>query len=149
MHLAVRADVVIKFGHAPFVRRKDFAGFGDGPGEIVAIVVERLVGVLAGVESAARLIGENLRDPGDRSFGNFAIPSVSCGLIAVQIIFQQLGIVVRHFLEVRHAPALVHRIAMKAAADLIVKSARGHSVQSFLRDGLQLRASGPFRAFEQ
>ena len=57
MHFAARAHVVIQFGDPRFFGRQHGASFGEGPGEIVAIVVERLIGVLAGVKSAARLIG--------------------------------------------------------------------------------------------
>jgi hypothetical protein len=42
---------------------------------------------------------------------------------------EQLGIVVQHFLEMRNGPRLVHRIAGKAAAQLIVKAAFGHTRQ--------------------
>ena len=60
-------------------------------------------------------------------------------LIAVDIIFQQLGIVVRHFLEVRDAPAFVNRIAMKAAGELIVNAAEGHAFECALGDVEQAR----------
>ena len=39
-------------------------------------------------------------------------------------------LVVQHFLEVRDEPAVVHGIAMEAAAELIVHAARGHLAQS-------------------
>ena len=57
------------------------------PGEIVAVVVESLVGVLAGVEAALILIGEDFVDPGDDAFGGFAEERALRNLIAVEIIF--------------------------------------------------------------
>ena len=38
-------------------------------------------------------------------------------------------VVVEHLLEVRHEPALVHRVAVEAAADEVVHPARGHPVE--------------------
>ena len=48
------------------------------------------------------------------------------GLIGVHVVLQQLGVVVGHLFEVRHDPALVHRIAMKSAGQLVVHAAAGH-----------------------
>ena len=41
----------------------------------------------------------------------------------------ELRLVVEHLLEMRHEPALVHRVAMEAAAELIVHAALGHLAQ--------------------
>ena len=41
----------------------------------------------------------------------------------------ELRLVVQHLLEVRHEPVLVHRVAMEAAAELIVHAALGHLAQ--------------------
>ena len=46
-----------------------------------------------------------------------------------QIGDRELRLVVEHLFEMRHEPALVHRIAMKAAAELIVHAAVGHRAQ--------------------
>ncbi len=56
MHLAVRFDVISKLDDARLFGRKDRAHFVQRPREIIAVIVERLVGILAGVETAARLI---------------------------------------------------------------------------------------------
>ena len=44
----------------------------------------------------------------------------------MNVILQQLRVVVGHLLEVRHYPALVNRVAMKAAGKLVVHAAFGH-----------------------
>jgi hypothetical protein len=41
----------------------------------------------------------------------------------------KLRLVVKHFLEMRHVPELVRRVAMKSAADVIVNPALGHFAQ--------------------
>ena len=46
--------------------------------------------------------------------------------MGVHIILQQFRIVVAHFLEVRHHPALVHRVAMESTSELIVNPASRH-----------------------
>jgi hypothetical protein len=60
----------------------------------------------------------------------------------------QLGVVVEHLLEVRHQPALVGRIAVEAAAELIEDAARRHPVQRELHH-LQRPAPAAQMAAEQ
>ncbi len=50
-------------------------------------------------------------------------------LPGVHVILQQLRIVIGHLLEVRHAPALVHRVAVESAGHLVVHSAARHLLQ--------------------
>ena len=71
VHLAVRLHVVVQFDDASFGLRQHVAEFVQRPGEIVAVIVERNIGILAGVESAVGLIGQNFIDPGDDAFGGF------------------------------------------------------------------------------
>ena len=66
----------------------------------------------------------------------------------MEIIFQQLGIVVGHLLEVRHQPALVHRVTMEAAAELIVDAAPRHFFERGLRDEQQSRLAGGLIALQ-
>ena len=42
---------------------------------------------------------------------------------------RQLRLVVQHFLEMRHVPIFVHRVAVKAAAEMIVHASRGHFLE--------------------
>ena len=65
-------------------------------------------------------------DPLDNSLAHFTEKAVARDLIAVQVVLEQLGIIVGHFLEVGDAPALVDRIAMESAGDLVIDSALGH-----------------------
>src|ERR1700683_4142727 len=49
--------------------------------------------------------------------------------------FEQLRIVVKHFLEMRHQPAFVHRVAGKAAAEMIIDAAFADMVQRHIDGG--------------
>ena len=59
--------------------------------------------------------------------------SAYCGVAGdlerLQIGDGELALVVEHLLEVRDEPALVDRVAMEAAAELIVHAALGHLAQ--------------------
>ena len=149
VHLAVRFDVIAKLNDARLFGREDRAHFVQRPGEIIAVVVERLVGVLARVETAARLIRKHGIRPIDDAFGDFAKKRLARDLVAVQKILQQLRIVVRHFLEMRHAPALVHRIAMESAGQLVVDASRAHFLQRERGNFQHPRAAARLVAFEQ
>ena len=122
MHFSALADVIVQFRRAGLVRGKHSAQLRLRPGEIIAVVVQSLVSILAGVESATRLIGQHLVHPRNNPFRRFAEKRLARHLIAVQKILQQLRIVVGHFFEVRHAPAFVHRVAVKPAAELVVNA---------------------------
>ena len=149
MHFAAGVHVVIQLNQPRFLGRQYRANFGEGPGEIIAVIVEGLIGILAAVEPPASLIGENFVDPGDDAFGGFAEQRISGDLIAVQIIFQQLGIVVGHFFEVGDAPAFVDGVAMEAAGDLIVDAALGHAGEGAFGDVQQTFGAGGLVAFKQ
>ena len=58
---------------------------------------------------------------------------VSRQLKAVQVGACQQCVVVEHLLEVRHRPGLIDRVAVKAAADLVVDAAAGHAAQGVQR----------------
>ena len=49
--------------------------------------------------------------------------------MALQVDARELRVVVEHLLEVRHQPALVHRVAVEAAADLVVHAAARHHLE--------------------
>ena len=51
------------------------------------------------------------------------------GRRGVRIDAQQLGVVVRHLLEMRHDPLRIDAVAVEAAAELVVDAARRHSVE--------------------
>ena len=54
---------------------------------------------------------------------------------------QKLGIVVEHLLEMRHQPALVDRIARKAAAEMVVDAALAHALEAECSTVSKKRAS--------
>ena len=56
MHFAESLDVVVQLHDADFVGEKRRAEFVESPGEIIAIIVERIVSVLTGVEAALILV---------------------------------------------------------------------------------------------
>src|SRR5262249_13631823 len=63
---------------------------------------------------------------------------IPCDLVRISVILQQLRIVIGHFLEVWHDPALVNRIAMKTTGKLVVNPAVRHFLQSCCEDILKL-----------
>ena len=126
VHLAVRLDVVVQLHHPRFLGGEDGAQLLPGPGEVVAVVVEGDIGVLAGVEAATRLVGEHFVDPVKDALGGLAEKRIVGDLPAVQIVAQQLGIVVAHLFEVRHEPALVHGVAVETTGELVIDAAAGH-----------------------
>ena len=50
-------------------------------------------------------------------------------LMRLQIRPGELGVVVEHLLEVGNQPAFVHAVAVKSAAELVVKAAQTHHAQ--------------------
>src|SRR5207253_10551503 len=71
-------------------------------------------------------VGKHGIYPAENADGGFAEQWIARDGIAVQIVSQQLGIVVGHLLEMGHQPALIDRISMETAAELIVNAAAGH-----------------------
>src|SRR5258707_15149289 len=112
--------------------------FVECPRKIVAIVVKRIVGVLARVESAVPLIREDLVAPADDALRRFAKKIIARNLIRVKVIAQEFGIVVGHFFEVRNEPALIHGVAMEAAGELAVDAAAGHFFERGFGNGEQM-----------
>ena len=142
-------DVVVQLDRSGFFRSQHCADFAERPGEVVAVVVEGIVGILAGIKTATLLVRENFVHPGDDAFGGFPQERIARNAPGVQVVSQQLGIVVGHFLEVRDEPALVDRIAMEAAGELIVNTAPSHFFECGFRYGEQMLFAGFLIAFEE
>ena len=138
MHFAAGFHVVIKLHHPRFIGRQRRAQFLQRPGEIIAVVVQRVVGVLAGVKSAPLLVGKHFVHPGDDAFRGLLQKSILRDLPAMQIIFQQLGIVIGHFFKMRHQPFFIHRVAVESAAELVIHSAARHFLERGLRHRQQV-----------
>ena len=84
------------------------------------------------------LIRKHFVHPGDDAFRGLPQKRVLRDLPAVQIIFQQLGVVVRHFFEMWHQPFLVHGIAVESSGKLVVHSAARHFYQRRFRHRQQM-----------
>ncbi len=93
-------------------------------------------------------VREDAVHPVDNALGSFAIERPRRNLVAVDVVLQQFRVVVRHFLEMRHQPALVYRITVESSAELIVDAAPSHFVQRGLRGEQQARLAGGLVAFE-
>ena len=63
MHFTVGLNIVVELDYARFFGCEDSANFVQSPREIVAVVIQRVVGILAGIEAAILLVGENQIDP--------------------------------------------------------------------------------------
>ena len=61
-------------------------------------------------------------------------------LFRLEIIQGDLGLIVEHFLEMRHEPLLVDRVPVEAAAQMVVQPALGHFLQGVPR---HLHGVGP------
>ena len=105
---------------------EDRLGFCNRPGEVVTIVIQIDVGVLRGIEAAALAIAKPLVHPANNVAGDMCVKLIAEYLVSVDVVLQQLGIVVRHLLEMRHDPTLVDRVAMKASRELVVDAALRH-----------------------
>ncbi len=75
--------------------------------------------------------------------GHAPVLGLSGGQPAVEVERGELGIVVEHLLEVRHQPLSVHRVAMEAAAELVVHAAAGHPGQGVAQHLERARIAGP------
>jgi len=128
---AATSSIVIRIGDGQFFGGQDRRGFVARPGKVIAVVVERNVRVLRGVEAAALLVAEPLLHPAHDVFGNGREFRLNEGLEGVDVIRQQTRVVVEHLLEMRNEPALVDGVAMKSSGELIVDAAARHFSQRY------------------
>ena len=70
MHLAPLVDVVVERQDALVVAVEDLLELFHRPGEVVPVVMEAHIGVLARVEAARRRVARHLVDPMDDSLGH-------------------------------------------------------------------------------
>src|SRR6266446_6691851 len=82
-----------------FGGEQGIADFFKRPGEVIAVVSEAIICILAGVKPSAALVGQHIIHPADDALSSFAQERIVRHLPAVQIIFEQLRIVVAHFFE--------------------------------------------------
>ncbi|OLC67774.1 MAG: hypothetical protein AUH78_27560 [Gemmatimonadetes bacterium 13_1_40CM_4_69_8] len=134
LHLARVFDVVHPPDHVELPLAEDGPRLLRGPGPVVAVIVRSHVGVLGGEEGAGLAIREDLEHPVDDSRRHFPEQRRAPGLVGREVGFEQFGVVVGHFLEVRDDPPLVHRIPMEPAAHVVADAAPGHGGERFLDD---------------
>ncbi len=137
MHLARGADVVIGRDCLQFVGREHRRGLVPGPREVVPVVVEPDISVLAGAIST-RVVRKHLSNPGDDPPGHIAVLVLSEQGVGVQIHLEKLRVVVRHLLEMGDDPPGIHAVAMKSASELVVHATSGHSLQGAVDDGANM-----------
>ena len=87
------------------------------------------VGVLGGEEPAGGRVGEVALHVGEDVARRVGKLFVTRDLVGFQVGDGELRLVVEHLLEVRDVPARVGRVAVKAAAQMIVDAARRHVTQ--------------------
>jgi hypothetical protein len=86
---------------------------------------ERAVRILGGVESSGRT-GELAGHVLENIARHPAKALVAGRLFRLEAVNRDLRLIVEHLLEMRHQPTFVHRVAMKAPADMIVDPAPCH-----------------------
>ncbi len=143
LHLAALVDAVIRRRQLELLRRQRLPRLSPRPSEVVAIVVQGDVGVLAGVEAGLAAVGQHLIGPAQNVQGHAAETLAAGGLRRVNVVFQQLGVVIGHLLEMRHSPMLVHAVAVKPAGQLVVDAAARHLFQRQKGDVAEHRAARP------
>ena len=115
---------------------------------LVAGVARRdAVGVLGRIEAAFRA-AELARDIPQRVFRDLREERIAAGLRGFEVREDELRLVVEHLFEVRHTPVAVHRIAMKAAADVVAHAAERHRAQR-LQHHVSRRSLSRSRVFAQ
>jgi hypothetical protein len=86
------------------------------------------VGVGGRVVGAVRLL--HFADDVVEGFTRYArVLGLARGLICFEVHARELSIVVQHFFEVRHQPAVVGRIASEAASEVVVHAPVLHTVE--------------------
>ena len=128
MHLSRGPDVVVRSDDRELLLGEDRGGFFERPGEVVAIVVQADVGVLAGSISPFR-VRQHLADPAYYSAGHLGVLLGTERRMGIEIGSEQLRIVVTHLLEVGDDPLRIDTVAVKSAAELVVDPAPRHTLE--------------------
>src|SRR5450759_2406694 len=112
------------------IRAQDLFDFGPRPDIELALLALR-IGVKRGGKGPLRR-GHFAGEPFHGLARALAEKLLAAALIGQRQQLQELCVVVKHLLEMRHQPALVHRVARKAAAEVIVNAALTHAIQRML-----------------
>ena len=134
VHLAAVPDLVVQLEDPRFVRIDRGVQLLARPGEVIAVVIQADVRVLAGIVAAAFAVREDLVGPGEEPFRRLAVSRVAGELPCMDVIRQEARVVVQHLLEMGHDPLRVRRVAVEAAAHLVVDPAVRHRGQGSRED---------------
>ncbi len=139
VHFARRPDVVVGGGYLQLLGREPRGRLVAGPGEVVAVVIEADVSILARRVAPAR-IGAHLAHPAHDAPRHLGVLLGAEGGVRIKIRLEKLGVIIGHLLEMGHDPLRVHAVAMEPTAELIVYAAAAHALQRAIDDGPQIVA---------
>ena len=124
--IALVGDAEMADRHIEFLDGEQFRKLVFRPA-IKFSFVSFAVGVFGGIKPAVRMrhVAQDVIKDVAHSVG---VACVAADEKRVEIKLRELRVVVEHLLEMRHEPFGVHRVARKAAAELVVDAAGGHAV---------------------
>ena len=128
--LSVLAEQIVDLSLAPNIERPlGLPAFAFRPLPFARILRwKRRIGILRR-EEPARRTGEVAPHVVENAAGHPGIAFVARRLSRLKITDRELRLVVEHFLEVRHEPFRIHRVAVEAAAHVVVQATLGHLAQ--------------------
>ena len=132
VHLTVLVHVEDATSNMECPLRQRVSQLLESPRPVIAVVAELHIGILGRVEDAPVGIRQHFHDPVHNTLRDFLEEWNPERRVAVEVGVQQLRVVVRHLLEVRHDPALVHRVAVEPAAHMIANPAPRHRGEGLL-----------------
>ena len=89
------------------------------------------VGILRRIKTPFRA-GHVPQDIVENILGDIGVKGILPQLEGLEITGRQLGLVVEHLFKMGHPPLLIHRIAVKAAAEMVVHPAGRHLAQGHI-----------------
>ena len=125
LEVAFRRDVPVAADEVHVAGLDDARDLGGRPDEVPAFLAFA-VGVGGGVEAALG-IPHVAQQVVERLLGDAPEPRLAGHLEGLEIEPGQLSVVVEHFLEMRHEPVGIDRVAVEAAADLVVQATLCHA----------------------
>jgi hypothetical protein len=141
VHFSRGPDVVVRSDDREFLFGEDGGGFFEGPGEVVSIVVQADICVLAGSISTF-CVRQHLADPAYYSAGYLRVLLGTERRMGVEVGSEQFRIVVTHLLEVGDNPLRIDTVAVKSPTELVVDPAPSHTLKGPLHDVAGPRFSG-------
>ncbi len=100
------------------------------------------VRVFGGVESAFR-VRHFTANVLQRVLRHLGVKRVICCLGGFEIRQRELGLVVQHLLEVRHAPVGIDRVAVKASTNVVAHATDSHRLKRFQHHMLRAVVARP------